>query len=200
MIDFEEHLRPDKHRLHISFGADSQLRYQWGKTFDRLGLSYVLFKDSTQRAYAYGIQGLGDHKGVAAYIQRFRNRGHSIMLCGVSRGAYGALLYGQLSGADDVVAISPITGQDLNDFPSEYHHHLVPPNPDMIDLKPYFITGAIPRVRCFVSDKLPSCALDHIMATRLGLRNITLVPGYEHHTLARGMRDTGMLDKVLLET
>ena len=193
MQDFEEHLIPNRKNVYVAFAGGSQDFFQFGKVFRELGLSYVLFRDSTQHYYLNGVRGIGDTGDVLHYLHRLKIH-HHVTTVGVSSGAYGALYYGQRSLVHRIVAISPLTGREVDDFAPHWHSRIIDPDaPFLDDLRKYFLNGPIPQVDAYVSNG-EATELDHQMCTRLKIREdrITMVPGYSHGKLAAGMRDTGM--------
>lgn len=194
MVDFEYYLYPtDPDRLVIAFAGGPQNVFQWGRSLAALGRSHLLVRDSTQHYHGNGILGIGDREAVTRFIRGIHGY---VTTVGVSSGAYAALLYGQLAPVQEVVAISPLTGRDVDDFAPEWHAQIIDPaQPHMDDLRKYFKKGPRTRVRAFISDSYPTCTLDRQMCTRINIpdQDITLIPGYEHGELARGMRDRGML-------
>jgi hypothetical protein len=195
LVDYEEHLKPSD-RLVIAFAGGPQNVYQFGKTLEQLDCSYVLMRDSTQRYHHYGVQGIGDQGEVGDYIANFWDHYDKyVITIGVSSGAYAALLYGQLGHADEVIAISALTSRQPNGFDPVDHPFIVDPaNPD-VELLPYFKDGPIPVVKAFISDG-PDTRLDRQMIERIGVKP-TVVPGFSHGDLARGMRDSGALRELL---
>lgn len=195
MIDYEEHFYSEDPRgVVIAFAGGPQNVYQWHRTLERLGRSHVLMRDTTQHYHGNGVIGIGNREAVIDYIHNLVIQ-RWVTTIGVSSGAYAALLYGQLTPVQEVIAISPLTGREVDDFPPEWHSQIIDPaQPAMDDLRKYFKGGPIPWVRAFISDSHPTCTLDRQMCTRINIsdRNITLIPGYEHGELARGMRDMGM--------
>jgi len=98
---------------------------------------------------------------------------------------------------------SPVTGCGdyiKNDFPSHWWHRIEHIRPFPIeDLKCYYSNGFIPQVKAFISDG-DGAELDRKMCERIGITDINLVPGFTHSNLARGMRDNGMVDKLIAES
>lgn len=200
MNDFEVHMKGNGGRLIIAFAGGPQNVYQFHNTLRNTGLSYILMRDSTQRYHHYGVKGIGDQKAVVEFIRGvlFTRRGRlgPVITVGISSGAYAALLYGQLTPVDEVIVISALTGRQKSEWPEEDWPFIVDPaNPD-VELLPLFKNGPTPRVRAFISDG-EGTRLDRKMIERLGIKNITLVPGYSHSDLARGMRDSGLLKELL---
>jgi hypothetical protein len=208
VTDFEEHF-PDGWRipprsgakLVIAFAGGPQNVYQFGASLRALRVPHVLMRDSTQKYHGFGVEGIGDRAAVIDYIRSLVHYGWRVVTTGVSSGAYAALLYGQLVPVDEVVAISPLSGRELDDFDPKWHAQIYDPNQhDMDDLRKYFRPGGpVPKVRAFISDDDPTCTLDRQMCTRIGIRgrDITLIPGYTHGDLARlGMRDKGMFQEL----
>jgi hypothetical protein len=197
VTDFEEHfIAPDSNRLVVAFAGGPQNVYQFGASLAALGVNHVLMRDASQKYHGFGVDGIGDRVAVVDYLRHWVETGHYVVTTGVSSGAYAALLYGQLTPVHEVIAISPLTGRELDDFDPKWHAQIYDPNQaDMDDLRKYFLGGPIPRVRAFISDDDPTCVLDRQMCHRIGVRDadITLIPGYTHGDLARlGMRDKGM--------
>ena len=64
-----------------------------------------------------------------------------------------------------------------------------------MELLPYFENGPYPTVKAFISDG-PDTRLDRQMIERIGVKP-TVIPGYSHGELARGMRDRGLLKELL---
>lgn len=198
--DYEEHLYDrDPGRVVIAFAGGPQNVYQWSRTLRSLRRSHVLVRDMTQCYHANGVRGIGDRRAVLEWIQRWTFV-CQVTTVGVSSGAYAALLYGQLAPVQEVVAISPLTGREVDDFAPEWHSQIIDPaQPHMDDLRKYFKEGPRMNVRAFISDGYPTCTLDRQMCTRINIpeSSIHLIPGYEHGELARGMRDRGMLRDLL---
>lgn len=198
--DFEYYLYPeDPYRVVVAFAGGPQNVYQWGKSLVALRRSHVLMRDSTQRYHGEGVLGIGDRVAMVQFMRHLRARSDKVTTVGVSSGAYAALLYGQLTPVDEVIAISPLTGRDVDDFAPEWHAQIVDPaQPHMDDLRKYFVNGPKPKVRAFISDSYPTCTLDRQMCTRINIldQDITLIPGFEHGELARGMRDMGMFKEL----
>lgn len=188
-MDFEEHLHGGR-RVVVAFAGGPQNVYQFGRLLARLGTPHVLMRDSTQKLHQHGVAGIGDFLQTATYIARLRRQYGMVTTVGVSSGSYSALLYGQMIGVDEVVAVSPLsTRTEVDDFDPRWHSQIVDPNQaDAPDLRHFFRNGPIPHVRAYVSDG-EATELDRQMATRIGITDITLVPGYSHSQLARGMRD-----------
>jgi len=205
-IDFEEHIYgfPRNGWVTISFAGDNQLRFQFDRTFRRYWIPHVLFRDSTQRYHAQGITGVGDRDAVLNYIRSFshKSRGLKVRTIGISSGSYAALLYGQLAPVNEVIAISPLSGRETDDWPLQWHHKIGPSPDYMPDLRQFFRNGPIPKITAYVSDgdgcKFPDgTEADKYMAERIGIKDIAMVPGYAHRDLARGMRDLGLLKQIL---
>lgn len=178
----------------VAFAA-SQDVFQFGRLLERLELPHVLMRDSSLRWYQDGIAGIGDRAAVAAYLRDLAH-GYHVKTIGASSGAYAALLYGKLAQIHEIIAISPVTTiTEISDIPAHWHHRLAPNHPFAIDdLKMVFADGTNPPVRAFVTDD----DLDVHMVRRLGIEP-TLISGHQHSTLARHMRDCGLLATLLKE-
>jgi hypothetical protein len=198
MIDFEERLHAGNSTCIAAFAAGTQHVFQFGRLLSALQLPHVLFRDSATRWYQHGIKGIGDRQAVADYLRDLARR-YRVKTAGVSSGAYAALLYGQLAGVEEIIAISPVTtGTATDDIDPKWHHRVAPAPHDPFtidDLLPLFKGGCTSNIKAFVSDG-PGTELDIHMARRLGVEP-TLIPGYSHADLARNMRDTGLLATLL---
>ncbi len=75
-------------------------------------INKLLVRDPSMRWYLAGIEGVGDDvESTAAALREFvdRHQPSSVITVGQSMGAYGAILYGTLIGADKVVAFGPLS-------------------------------------------------------------------------------------------
>lgn len=195
--DFEENFCGGA-KLVIAFAGGNQNIFQFGPTLRKLGVSHVLMRDSTQMYHMNGVHGIGTRWQVVSYIRRLiHDEGFSVTTIGVSSGAYAALLYGQLTPVWRTIVISPLTGRDLDDFHPQWHKQIYDPSmPQLDDLRKYFPNGPFPRTYAYVSNG-SATELDRQMATRIGIKDIVLIPGYAHGKLAQGMRDKGMFKEIL---
>lgn len=202
MVDYKEKLFINGDICVVAFAGDSQKEFEFGNLLSTCGVSYVLFRDSNTKWYQNGVAGIGDRAETVKYIWRLKEE-YYVKTIGVSNGAYGALFYGQLAGVDEVIAISPVTGKEADDFDPKWHSRILPlpgyvdPSP-CEDLRRHYRDGAIPYCRAFVSDG-DGTELDYQMAARIGLTDITVIPGFGHSALAKHMRDTGMLERLIKE-
>lgn len=197
MADYEEHLNGSENII-VAFAGGAQTEFEFGSTLEALGVSYVLMRDRTGRCHGHGVTGLGDLFATLEYIRWLSMRNFNrVTTLGLSLGAYAALLYGQLAPVDRTIAISPVTGRELDGFAPEWHHRLTGAGAEMADLRQYFPNGPMPQTVAFVSDG-SGTELDMQMAQRIGITDIRLIMGYSHADLARGLRDTGILQEVLL--
>lgn len=208
MSDVYEHLVPARTCVVAFASGGGEFsgdlpHFEFGRFLGSLDVAYVLLRDSTSFSHQYGIAGIGKRGDVCRYLDKLA-RGHDrLVMVGLSVGALAALMYGQLVPATDVIALSPYTslggnpavvfgGEDWRErcpFPTDI--------PLMIDLAPLFTLGAIPRIRCFVSDG-EGTSHDREHAERIGVTDITLVPGASHSGLGKLMRDNGMLRDAIL--
>lgn len=201
VADYEEHLRDTASCIVAFASGDSNVipdvpNFEFGASLERLGVSYVLMRDSTGNWYHRGIEGIGGVAEVARYIARLRPRYRRVVTTGVSFGSYGALLYGQMAAADEVTVFSPLTvlGRRAPEEFDPVWHHRVRSHLDL-DLKPYFPHGPIPFTRAFVSDG-DGAELDDTMARRIGIEHVRLIPGHSHAGLARAMREEGWFERL----
>lgn len=204
MTGYEEHLS-DTRTCVVAFasGDGSTIipdvpNFEFGASLEKLGCSYVLMRCSnTETWYEAGIEGIGDRKEVGTYVARLGARYRRLITTGVSWGAYGALLYGLIGCSHDTVVISPITatGSCIEpELEAKWHHRIAASHP--VDLKPLFERFPhFARIRVFISDG-DGTELDSMMAQRLGITAITLIPGHSHSGLAKHMRDTGWFERL----
>ena len=199
MTDFREHF--DGH-LPLILAFASEPRFEWESMLASWGIAHVLFRDSTDQWYSSGIPGLGDVSYVVQYLRALDRQWPCIAL-GLSRGAYAAMKFAKLAEIERVIAVSPVTGCGEYiepEFSPEWRHRVEHIRSFPIDdLKPLYVDGWSPHVQAFISDG-DGAELDRQMCERIGLTDITFVPGYTHSDLARGMRDNGMMVKVVSDT
>lgn len=185
----------------IAFASGNQREFNFGRVLANLRLPHVLIRDSATRWYQQGVAGLGNLATVVDYLCAIRRQFY-LKTVGLSSGAYAALLYGQLAEADEIIAISPMTGTETDDLDPQWHYR-VKPDPDekdppqIDDLRKFFVNGSRCKIKAFVSDG-EGTELDAHMARRIGVNPI-LIPGYSHAGLAKGMRDCGLLARLLTE-
>jgi hypothetical protein len=205
MNDFERHLRLVEPQIHhaetvvVSF-ASGPVKFEFGSFLRECGIPHVLFRDSSEKWYQEGILGIGDRTSTVLFVNELKRSYDRVVTLGLSAGAYGALMYGQLAKVDKVVAISPITAKGNYLFPEfdcVWHERVAlgPEHPVVEDLHPLFIVSSV-LVEAFVSDG-DGTELDRQMCERIGIGNIKFIPGYSHPGLAAFMRDSGMLEQVL---
>lgn len=202
-IDFEDHSSVGSGPIVFAFASENDMRFEWGHFLESIGVPHVLFRDSLDRWYMYGIEGLGDMPTTVTFIQKLIVGRPSISL-GLSKGGHAALQYAKLARIQRVIAISPVTvtgPEGYDDFEAHWHSRVGRslPHP-IIDLKPFYAQGWNPEVQIFFSDG-ESCELDRRMAERLNCGSLHFVPGHAHggrHNLATALRDNGMLREVIL--
>lgn len=171
----------------VAFASGDQRQFQFQRSLSDLGVSFVVMRDSRGHWYQDGVAGIGHMGDVAAWIGRLKSEhGYKrVITLGLSSGAYGALLYGQISqGVDQVIAISPVTGmgeamaEELRTGHGKLAH-LIPrimPDPArpieraIADLRTFYPAGPIPQLHGFVSDG-DGTELDRFMFERLLTRD-----------------------------
>jgi len=200
MIDFEEHFNHGD-ILVLAFASGDGIRFEWGDYLNKLQLSHILFRDSLSQQYTTGTMGIGDVAETVQYIKDMK-QGYRTIAIGLSNGGYGALYLGKLAAVDKVICMSPVTGLYIKDeFDSKWHHRLEPrpgPNsPNIVDLKPLYLTGPVPIVKAFIGDGYGT-ELDRQMVERIGVSHMTVLSGAAHADVGRIVRDNGMLEEELL--
>lgn len=202
IANFAEHLNYPGDTVVVAFASGAMDHPEWGATLRRLEVPHVLCWDATGRWYQDGVPGMDGRDETANQLAGWPANIRTVAL-GTSGGAYGALLYGLLAGMDEVIAISPVTGNGqaaIEDFGAEWEHRLDgDPGNDLLDLKTLY-RGASrhPKATAFYSDG-DGTELDRGMIYRLPLEeyNVTLVPGFSHAGLAKGLRDRGTIARAL---
>lgn len=184
--------------------------FEFGRHLQSLNLAHVLLRDSTGFSHQYGVHGIGDRATVVKYIINMSSRYERLVLIGLSVGALAALMYGQLAAekldthTTEIIALSPYTS--LGNDPrvvfggSGWQERCPWPSvsiPLMIDLARLYKNGPLLHVRAFISNG-ENTDQDRWHAERIGITDITLVPGTSHAGLGRLMRDNGMLANLLL--
>lgn len=180
-------------RLFICFAGADQHRYQWKRTMERYNLNHMLVRDTALQYYQYGVKGVGDRRQTIEFFRGWRQVAPKLITLGISSGSYGAMLYGQLIPTDFVLAFSPLSGRDTDDFPPQDAHRIHDPNTPLDDLRKYFVDGPVARTRAFIGDEHYTCCLDHRMAARVGITDVTIVKDSEHKDTAGKLRDRGEL-------
>lgn len=186
----------------VSFSSDSQKFFEFGGVLRDANVAHVMMRDSKTKWYQHGVFGIGNRNDVVEYIQKLKYRYKCVKTIGISSGAYGALLYGQLAGVNEVIAISPVTGKSVEGFDPKWHARIAPqpgtidPSP-IDDLLPLFKDGIKPNVHCFIGTG-PGTEIDEQMATRIGLKPVVIPGNHSHHGLAKVMRDNGMLTELII--
>ena len=196
--------------------------FEFGRSLAAWGLAHVLLRDSTGFSAQWGVQGIGDRGDVVSYVLSLAKRYDRVVLLGLSVGALGALMYGQLAlevlrygplaapqgGSNlSVAALSPYTALGRNEAPESVFGEgwrarcPFPTDGDvLVDLAPLFAHhGPLLPVRAFVSDG-DGTETDRWHAERVGVTDVEMVPGASHSGLGRLMRDSGRLRAVLEES
>ena len=195
-MDYQEHFT-NTDTCVITFASGEGREFEFHKSLQKIGIAHVTLRDPTGCWYEKGVYGIGEQRAVKDYINKLKLRYSKIITTGVSLGSYGALLYGQIAPATEIIAISPLTvlgPRGAKEFAGPLAHRVATPHLDL-DLKPYFPTGPATKIRAFISDG-DGAELDRQMTERLGITDITLIPGHTHGALARHMRDAGWFEKI----
>lgn len=185
--------------------------FEFFKATGAIPCKRLFVRDVHQAWYHMGLPGYGASFTSVADALRELIAGHDVerlVLAGASAGGYAALAFGSLLGADVVLCFAPQSTVDLDELHAigDYRYDsrlrevsaagLI--DPDWIDLR-----GALPRARVaktrydvYFADQVRP---DRLHAERLiGLQGLRLYRfGRGNHNVARMMRQTGALDKVL---
>lgn len=184
--------------------------YEFSALTGRAGVKRLYVRDLRQAWYHRGMPGHGDRlMDVAAALREVvaRRRVERLVVVGNSAGGYAALVFGTLLGADVVLAFSPQTTLDLESLAQMDDHRwderLQPlEDTDAFDRDWIDIARALPAARhaetryeVFFDDT----HLDRAHSERLaGLEGVRLFRfGGGQHELAKALRDTGALARVL---
>lgn len=206
MIDCHEHLKATDTCVvaFASGGGEFSAglpHFEFGNSLEAMGVSYVLMRDSTGFSCQYGITGIGDRDAVCRYVDRLMALYPRVMTIGLSVGAMAALMYGQLVSVHEMVVLSPFTSLGGNPdavFGADWRARCPfrVDVPLLIDLTSIFPRGPCPRTTAYISNG-PDTEQDRFHAERIGITNITLIPGASHSGLGKLMRDNGMLQKAI---
>lgn len=191
------------------------LKFEFGNMLEAMGIAYVLFRDSTRYRHQYGILGVGTRTDVVDYLLSLSRDYPRLVLTGISAGSLAACMYAQLMAMKcagryngstlknvEVVALSPYS--DVGDPDGAFGADWQSRGPWKVhtmsllsDISVIFDEGSLVKTRAFYSDG-DNTHLDRWHAERLGITDLTLIPGASHANLGKLMRDSGQLQKVLL--
>lgn len=200
--DVVEHLSGGP-TLVIAFATEKHVsteglpHHEFGNTLRRLGLAHVLVRDRGHW-YHQGVPGIGGIEETTDWLRSYRGQYDRLVMIGVSYGAHGALMYGQLVPADEVIAISPIADVGAWDRywaakkGKKHRRHLA------YTLEWAFARGPVPKVRAFIGTGR-NTELDRPSCDKLKLTDVTVFAGAGHAGLAKHMRDSGMFAQLLTE-
>jgi hypothetical protein len=208
-------LAPDSDVLLIAFsGLLGRLGpvplFEFFNVVSSFGVKKAFLRDLTQSWYHRGVVGIGpDVPAVADHLRNLiSSSGASrVVLTGNSAGAFGALLFGQLLGADEVHAFSPQTFIDPAMRTENDDHRWQPyvdrlvaaggMDPRYADLLPILTEGGV-ETRFHIYYAAPN-RLENLHTLRL-----SKVPGVVPHAIGQGghklikfLRDTGELTRIL---
>lgn len=176
--------------------------FEWKRTLDQLGVSYILLRDSEDRWYQDGVKGIGGPRAVAEDIRNMTRKYSRKIALGLSSGAYAALNFGQRAFLSEIIAISPVTmmgpSAETAFFPQWSHRVALPfDRKDLaVDLTALYRCAPIYDVKAFVTDG-DGAELDARMCELIGITP-TLIPGQTHAGLARHMLDIGLVQKLIM--
>lgn len=191
-MDCTEHFT-DSGTLFISFASMGEgdphgCHFEWKKHLhDDLGYSVVLIRDPQYHWYQDGIGGLGDVERSVEYVRTLNRIRPRVIAMGVSMGGFGALLYGILAEIPEIIALAPQTviGTDPR-WRDNWMHISHRPYPDIAALLP-----CKSEIKVYIGNEAGQ-QLDFAHYDRIKFNcYLRQVPGCEHATLARTMRDNG---------
>jgi hypothetical protein len=171
----------------------------------------LFVRDVNQAWYQMGLPGYGTSFTSVSDTLRELVAGHDVdrlVLAGASAGGYAAMAFGTMLGADLVLCFAPQSTVDLGELHAigdrRYDERLGEVaaagviDPDWIDLRAALPTHRVVNTRYHVyfADRVRP---DRLHAERLvGVEGVRLYRfGRGNHNIARMMRETGALDKVL---
>jgi len=171
----------------------------------------LFVRDVNQAWYQMGLPGYGTSFTSASDTLRELVAGHDVdrlVLAGASAGGYAAMAFGTLLGADLVLCFAPQSTVDLDELHAIGDHRYDERlgevtaagviDPDWIDLRAALPAHRVANTRYHVyfADRVRP---DRLHAERLiGVEGMRLYRfGRGNHNIARMMRETGALDKVL---
>jgi hypothetical protein len=185
--------------------------FEFFKATGAIPCKRLYVRDVHQAWYHRGLPGHGSTFTSVADALRELIAGHDVqrlVLAGASAGGYAALAFGTLLGADVVLCFAPQTTVDVGELDAIGDHRydgrlrevfaagLVDPN--WIDLRGALAGARVAdtRYQIYFADRVRP---DRLHAERLvGLEGLRLYRfGRGNHNVARMMRETGALDKVL---
>ena len=185
--------------------------FEFFKATGSIPCKRLFVRDVNQAWYQMGLPGYGTSFTSVSDTLRELVAGHNVerlVLAGASAGGYAAMAFGTLLGADLVLCFAPQSTVDLDELHAIGDHRYDERlgevtaagviDPDWIDLR-----GALPahrvantRYHVYFADRVRP---DRLHAERLiGVEGMRLYRfGRGNHNIARMMRETGALDKVL---
>jgi hypothetical protein len=192
-------------------GKMGVLPFEFFKATGAIPVKRLFVRDLRQAWYHRGMPGYGDTlMDVAGALADVVERQHvrRLIVAGNSAGAYAALVFGTLLGADAALCFAPQTTIDPNELHSIGDHrwdeYLVPLDAaGAIDRSWADVAQALPaarradtRYRVFFDDSL---AVDRAHAERLiGLEGVSLYRfGHGRHRLVNSLRESGVLQRLL---
>jgi hypothetical protein len=186
--------------------------FEFFRLMSSVPVNKIFIRDIDQSFYHRGIRGLGTTfeqcgDALAALVPLDARR---VVCIGSSAGGFAASVFGTMIGADQVIAIAPITYltrvrrrlthdrrwrksiDPINRGPGRQRAYL--------DLRRFLRSqsGPLPRTDVYYAEKH---RLDALHARRLrGIRNVHLLPRTgANHALAKEMRDSGELERMFSE-
>ena len=171
-------------------GDPQGCHFEWRDPLMNLGASVVLVRDPQYQWYQAGIGGIGDVAASVEYVRSLKRRCEKLITIGVSMGGFGALLFGILAEAHEVVALAPqtIIGTDTR-WQGNWPQIRNRPYPDIAALLP--CNSKIDVFLGGVEQEPDRMHYERIAAHA----TLTIVDGCEHATLARVVRDNGYLSQ-----
>lgn len=184
-------------------------------------INKLLLRDPSMRWYLGGIDGVGeDVASTAAAIRAFvdRHQPSSVITVGQSMGAYAAILYGALIGAQKTVAFGPLSCFDARRWKIMNETRWLPPLHDLdasgIDADAYrdlptflaSLDGPLPDIDVIYgnypgdgADPTHAVAIDAVHAVRFAdTPSVTLLPiSHALHAVVEHFRSQAVITEVL---
>jgi hypothetical protein len=170
--------------------------FEWVNLLTDQAVNLLWLRDPLQHWYLGGLPEIGDLQASAEFVREFA-QGQHVTITGSSMGGFGALLYGALIQADEVVAFAPQTnlteawmaGIDDQRWPVKMRE-VREAGYSPLDLQPLFEHSRPKRTRIYYDSASPHAVRD---AARLAAYAELTDVGEGHHECAYTLARTGRM-------